>query len=163
MRCRKRFKSSRPDRKARAQIWNDACVERPPADTVDGCPICDAGRPLDVIAELPTTWVTAQETAPLPGYVCVVAKRHVDEPFLLADDEMVGFWRESMRVARALHALCRPTKMNYEIHGNSIPHLHLHLFPRFAGDPYEGGAIDWTQPGFSRTAGDLRRIADAIG
>jgi diadenosine tetraphosphate (Ap4A) HIT family hydrolase len=58
-----------------------------------------------VILELDTTWVTAQEVAPLPGYVCVVAKRHVDEPFLLADDEMVSFWRESMRVARALSAL----------------------------------------------------------
>jgi diadenosine tetraphosphate (Ap4A) HIT family hydrolase len=134
----------------------------PPRETVNGCPICEAGRPLDVILELDTTWVTAQEVAPLPGYVCVVAKRHVDEPFLLADDEMVSFWRESMRVARALSALHHPTKMNYEIHGNSIPHLHLHLFPRFAGDPYEGRAIDFACPGFSRTAADLRRMANAI-
>jgi len=33
-------------------------------------------------------------------------------------------------------------KLNYEIHGNEIPHLHVHLFPRYRGDPFEGGPID---------------------
>ncbi|MGB6535125.1 MAG: hypothetical protein WBF58_04100 [Xanthobacteraceae bacterium] len=32
--------------------------------------------------------------------------------------------------------------MNYEIHGNTIPHLHLHIFPRYRGDPFEGRPID---------------------
>jgi diadenosine tetraphosphate (Ap4A) HIT family hydrolase len=140
----------------------DARVQPPPWQGVDGCPICDAGRPLDVIVELDTTWVTAQEVAPLPGYACVVGKRHVEEPFLLADDQMIQFWRESMHVARALYALYRPARMNYEIHVNSIPHLHLHLFQRYAGDPYYGRSIDLAGPGFSRTAADLRRMADVI-
>ena len=34
-----------------------------------------------------------------------------------------------------------PTKMNYEIHGNTIPHLHMHLFPRTAGEVYVGYVI----------------------
>jgi diadenosine tetraphosphate (Ap4A) HIT family hydrolase len=32
--------------------------------------------------------------------------------------------------------------MNYEIHGNTIPHLHVHLFLRYKGDPFEGGPIN---------------------
>ena len=100
--------------------------------------------------------------AVLPGYACVVARRHVEEPFQLPDDEMVAFWRESMAVARALSSLLEPGKMNYEIHGNSIPHLHLHLYPRFPGDPFEGRPIAMDAPAFTRTEDDLRRMADAI-
>jgi diadenosine tetraphosphate (Ap4A) HIT family hydrolase len=106
--------------------------------------------------------VTAQPVAVLPGYACVVAKRHVEEPFQLPDDEMVAFWRESMAVARALSSLLEPRRMNYEIHGNSIPHLHLHLYPRFSGDPFEGRPIATDAPAFTRTEDELRRMAGAI-
>ena len=34
------------------------------------------------------------------------------------------------------------TKMNYEVHGNTIPHLHMHFFPRYAGDPFETRLAD---------------------
>jgi diadenosine tetraphosphate (Ap4A) HIT family hydrolase len=117
---------------------------------------------LDLIADLPTVWVTAQARAPLPGYVCVVAKRHVAEPFQLPPAEMAAFWSECMSVARALHDLVRPRKMNYEIHGNSIPHLHLHLYPRFPGDPYEGRPIDGRSMEFERSAEDIARIRSAV-
>jgi diadenosine tetraphosphate (Ap4A) HIT family hydrolase len=126
------------------------------------CPICHDGRPSDLIAELPSVWVTAPAFAPLPGYVCVVAKRHVVEPFQLPPAEMAAFWAESMSVARVLHGLLHPLKMNYEIHGNSIPHLHLHLYPRFQGDPYEGRAIDGRSTAFERSPEDLERIRGAI-
>lgn len=126
------------------------------------CVICRNARPLDVIAELATTWVTASPTAPLPGYVCVVAKRHVAEPFELREEESAAFWSESMAVAAAVNELIKPSKMNYEIHGNTIPHLHLHLFPRFAGDPFEGRLIDGRSTGFKRSAREIARLAAAI-
>ena len=50
--------------------------------------------------------------------------------------------RDVQRVSRAIHELTRPVKLNYEIHGNTIPHLHMHLYPRHRGDPFEGRAID---------------------
>ena len=126
------------------------------------CPICASGQPLDVITELDAVWVSAPPVAVLPGYACAVARRHVEEPFQLPDDQMVAFWRESMAVARALNSLLEPRKMNYEIHGNSIPHLHLHLYPRFRGDPFERRPIATDAPAFTRTEDDLRRMADAI-
>ena len=109
---------------------------------VDECPICARGEPLDVIGELDATWTTAPKEAPLPGYVCVVSKRHVVEPFELPPNDLNVFWREAMLVAAAIHGLLAPRKMNYEIHENTIPHLHVHRYPRFAGDPYEGTPID---------------------
>jgi diadenosine tetraphosphate (Ap4A) HIT family hydrolase len=136
----------------------ETSVGRPRAS----CAICQTGGPLDVIADLPTTWVTAAPSAPLPGYVCVVAKRHVTEPFQLDEPELTAFWKESMSVAAALDELLRPSKMNYEIHGNTIPHLHLHLFPRFAGDPFEGRPIDGRVKAFDRSPQDIARLKAAM-
>lgn len=125
------------------------------------CPICQSGRPFNVLVEFAASFACAGPTGPLPGYVCMVARRHVVEPFELPELESGQFWAESMLVARALHRLFNPVKINYEIHGNTMPHLHLHLYPRFAGDPYIGGQIAWTAS-FDRSATELEAIADAI-
>ena len=126
------------------------------------CPICTRGEPLGVIAEYDTVWVTAGRDAPLPAYSCVVAKEHVVEPFDLPPVALEGFWREAMLVARLLAEFAQPTKMNYEIHGNTIPHLHLHLFPRYAGDPYVGGPIDPAKATFTRSDEELARLQEAL-
>jgi diadenosine tetraphosphate (Ap4A) HIT family hydrolase len=126
------------------------------------CLICRDGGPLDVIAELPTTWVTAPAAAPLPAYTCIVAKRHVEEPFHLHEPDLSAFWTESMVVAAALNQLVQPSKMNYEIHGNTIPHLHLHLYPRFHGDPFHGRPIDGRSTAFKRSPLDIARLRAAM-
>jgi diadenosine tetraphosphate (Ap4A) HIT family hydrolase len=141
--------------------WDDA-AEWEALKARESCPICARGAPLDVIAELAATWVTAPREAPLPGYACVVSKTHVVEPFELPESERTAFWNEAMLVARAVCELVEPTKMNYEIHGNTIPHLHMHLFPRFRGDPYGGGPIDPRRESFTRSAPDLARLRDAV-
>jgi diadenosine tetraphosphate (Ap4A) HIT family hydrolase len=126
------------------------------------CPICARGEPLDLVAELETIWITAQIEAPLPGYVCVVSKRHVVEPFELPSPELIAFWQEAMLAARTVNELFRPTKMNYEIHGNTIPHLHLHLYPRFTDDPYVGRPIDGRLALFTRSPEELGAIREAF-
>ena len=133
--------------------WRDLVSEA-------GCPICTAGRLADVLAELSASWATGGPQAPLPGYVCIVAKRHVVEPWQLPQGELAAFWEDAVAAARAVATAVGAVKMNYEIHGNTIPHLHMHLFPRFRGDPYEGQALDGHAT-FDRSAADLRRLADA--
>ena len=41
-------------------------------------------------------------------------------------------------MARALISVYEPLKMNYETLGNSLPHLHTHLVPRYTEDPRPG-------------------------
>lgn len=98
----------------------------------------------------------------MPGYACVVSKHHVIEPFELSAPGAAAFWQDVMVTARVVNQLFTPIKLNYEIHGNTIPHLHLHLFPRFVGDPYEGGPIDPRKARFTRTQTELDRIRRAI-
>jgi diadenosine tetraphosphate (Ap4A) HIT family hydrolase len=120
-------------------VWSDP-AEWARRKSSEGCVICSSGKPLDVIAETAVCRTTAPVSAPLPGYVCVVSKRHVNEPYDLPPAEQRLFWRDAMTVAQAVASVVSPIKMNYEIHGNTLPHLHLHLFPREPEDPYVGGA-----------------------
>jgi diadenosine tetraphosphate (Ap4A) HIT family hydrolase len=114
---------------------------------VSDCPICAPGWSDRALVELEASWLFAGSgPAVLPGYCAVFAKRHVVEPFELQETERVAWWKDCMVVARATQEVFRPAKLNYEIHGNTIEHLHLHLFPRFAGDAFEGRAIEPREP-----------------
>lgn len=115
-----------------------------------------------MIAELPSTWAVAPVAAAVRGYVCVVARRHVNEPFELPATEQQQFWADTMRVATAVAAVVSPIKMNYEIHGNTLPHLHLHLFPRHLDDPFVGGPIDPRRVSVKRTERELSELGAAI-
>lgn len=73
------------------------------------------------------------------GYAVVVWRgRHVAEPTELSDDEAGAYWREVLRVGRAIERHVSPVKLNYDTLGNSLPHLHTHVVPRYADDPRPG-------------------------
>lgn len=73
------------------------------------------------------------------GYSVVIWRgRHVAEPTELTDDEAGAYWLEVLRVGRALERHLQPVKLNYDVLGNSLPHLHTHVIPRFADDPRPG-------------------------
>ena len=38
-------------------------------------------------------------------------------------------------MAQAIARAFRPVKMNYELLGNQVPHIHWHLVPRLPTDP----------------------------
>ena len=105
--------------------------------------ICKRGEPLDIVADLEASWLTAPEDAPLRGYCCLVFRLHAVELHVLSANEAGAFMRDIQRVSRAVQAVTGAIKMNYEVHGNSLPHLHMHFYPRQVGDPYENGPIDW--------------------
>ncbi len=70
------------------------------------------------------------------GYTVVTWRgRHVVEPTELSADEASAYWLEVLEVARALESHLQPVKMNLNVLGNSLPHLHTHVLPRYADDP----------------------------
>jgi diadenosine tetraphosphate (Ap4A) HIT family hydrolase len=109
-----------------------------------GCEMCEFGRPeaneygIRVRAGQYTD-AYLQRADVQRGYTLVIWRgRHVNEPTELTADEASGYWAEVLDVARALIAMYQPMKMNYETLGNSVPHLHTHLVPRFSADPRPG-------------------------
>jgi diadenosine tetraphosphate (Ap4A) HIT family hydrolase len=107
-----------------------------------------------------------QRAAIQRGYTLVIWRgRHVVEPFQLTDDEAAAYWRDVLTVARALAAFYQPLKMNYETLGNTVPHLHTHLLPRFVDDPAPGRPFPLSPQDGSETSTDpaaLAADADAL-
>lgn len=110
----------------------------------DGCPMCEEGRPDETpfgirIAAGEVSDAYLQRAAVQRGYTIVIWRgRHVAEPTELTGDEAAAYWSELLAVGRALEAHLEPVKLNYDLLGNSLPHLHTHVVPRFADDPRPG-------------------------
>ncbi len=143
-------------------LWNDP--ERWSAlCSGEACPICRQGKPWDIVAELEASWATMSEASPVPGYVCLVSQIHAVELHDLPETAGAAFMRDAQLVSKAVAAATGAIKINYEIHGNSIPHLHMHFFPRYRGDRFEGQPINprlVVQPVYK--AGEFEKTCDAI-
>lgn len=80
-----------------------------------------------------------QRTSIQRGYTIVIWRgRHVAEPTELTADEATGYWLELLAVGRGIETVLEPVKLNYELLGNSMPHLHTHVMPRYADDAKPG-------------------------
>jgi diadenosine tetraphosphate (Ap4A) HIT family hydrolase len=127
------------------------------------CPICRLGAPEGVVCELSASYLTSSTNGPMRGCCCVVLRRHAVELHDLSRQEAADFMHDVQRVGRALLAVTEAVKLNYEIHGNSIPHLHMHLYPRHPGDPFEGRPIDPASIEASPyAAGEFERFIEAL-
>ena len=106
--------------------------------------MCEQGRPDDTAygtrifaGEVSDAYL--QKAGVQRGYTIVIWRgRHVAEPTELLSEEATTYWTELLRVGRALEEHLEPVKMNYELLGNSLPHLHTHVMPRYADDPKPG-------------------------
>jgi diadenosine tetraphosphate (Ap4A) HIT family hydrolase len=72
--------------------------------------------------------------------------QHVAEPTDLTDAEAAAYGREVLRVGRAIQSVLKPVKLNYDLLGNSVPHLHTHIVPRYADDPRPGWPFPFPDP-----------------
>jgi len=68
------------------------------------------------------------------GYCVLICHKHVREPYELTANERTTFFEDMCRVGVALECAFGADKMNFEILGNAVPHLHAHIKPRYYGD-----------------------------
>jgi diadenosine tetraphosphate (Ap4A) HIT family hydrolase len=110
----------------------------------EGCPMCEQGRPEETrhgvrffAGEVSDAYLQREDIQ--RGYSVVVWRgRHVAEPTELSAEEATAYWLETLRVGRAIENVLEPVKLNYDLLGNSLPHLHTHVVPRYADDPRPG-------------------------
>jgi diadenosine tetraphosphate (Ap4A) HIT family hydrolase len=134
----------------------------------EGCPMCAQGRPQETeygarffAGEVSDAYL--QKANIQRGYSVVIWRgRHVAEPTELSAEDASQYWLELLEVGRRLERL-EPVKLNYDILGNSLPHLHTHVIPRYADDPKPGWPFPFPEDEASQIGEDeFRRDLEAL-
>ncbi|MDO8503541.1 MAG: HIT family protein [bacterium] len=93
------------------------------------------------VKELKTGYVVIGDYQFYKGYTLFLCKQHAEELHELQGQFRKQFLQEMSMVAEAIFKAFRPKKLNYELLGNTDPHLHWHLFPRYKTDPEPTKAV----------------------
>lgn len=126
------------------------------------------------------TWITANDTAfaifdnfPVtPGHVLVVTRRLVSNWFEATQAEQAAVMSLVNEVKSILDELLKPEPDGYnvgfnagEAAGQTVPHLHIHVIPRYKGDVSDPrGGIRHVIPGKGNyLAGDLSSAKTEVG
>ena len=74
---------------------------------------------------------------------CVVAYRaHVNELFELPEKELTLFMKDVARAAKAMKTALGANKINYGAYSDKLPHLHMHLVPKYQDGPSWGSTFE---------------------
>lgn len=108
------------------------------------CAYCAEGELVEKfgikICELKASKVYLFKEQSHEGRVIVAHKKHVSELVDLSEDERNDFFADVDKVAKALHAVFHPDKVNYGAYGDTVKHLHFHLVPKYK-DGVEWGTV----------------------
>lgn len=104
---------------------------------MDDCPACSKQWPRvdHRVAELDVAIAYLNEDQFFPGWTVLVLKRHATELYQLTREERAELMDEVSAVAQAVATTFKAMKVNYELLGNQIAHIHWHIIPRLASDP----------------------------
>ena len=115
------------------------------------CPFCtlNPGR----IIDSNEFGVTIRDGFPVsPGHTLVIPKRHIGSWFEIDAKEQLGLLDLLTRAKIALQDELNPYGYNIGINdgpaaGQTVPHLHMHLIPRYKGDQDDPrGGVRWIIP-----------------
>ncbi|MBN8605241.1 MAG: DEAD/DEAH box helicase family protein, partial [Planctomycetes bacterium] len=87
-----------------------------------------------------------------PGHLLIVPKRHVATWFEAHEEEQREIWQAIEKGKEAICQLYQPDGFNIGINvgeaaGQTVPHLHLHIIPRYQGDvPDPRGGVRYVIP-----------------
>jgi diadenosine tetraphosphate (Ap4A) HIT family hydrolase len=101
------------------------------------CKICGGAWPPEdhFLVDCGLTKAYVFEDQFFPGWTVLALKEHVCELFDLSKHVRGMLMEEVTHVARTLAQVFDAKKMNYELLGNQVSHIHWHLIPRLRSDP----------------------------
>ncbi len=118
---------------------------------MSACPFCTL-PPGRIILESPTALVIRDGFPISPGHTLIIPKRHVGSWFDITDAERDEMTLLLTQAKAQLDQEYTPDGYNIGINdgaaaGQTVPHLHMHLIPRFTGDSEDPrGGVRWIMP-----------------
>lgn len=115
------------------------------------CPFCTL--PAERIAGENTHAIWIRDGFPVsPGHSLVIPRRHVGSFFEVTEYERAALLALLDQAKEITNTEFQPDGYNIGINdgaaaGQTVPHLHIHLIPRFTGDlPDPRGGVRWVIP-----------------
>lgn len=119
------------------------------------CPFCTL--PSDRVRWSDDLCVVIRDAFPVsPGHSLVIPRRHIGSFFELTAEERTSVLAALDVAKQALDAEFAPAAYNIGINdgpaaGQTVPHLHVHLIPRYEGDMEDPrGGVRWVIPDKAR-------------
>lgn len=115
------------------------------------CPFCTL-PPERIVAANAVGWVVPDAYPVSLGHTLIIPRRHMGSFFELSADERLGLLALLDEARTALQASHAPQGYNIGVNdgpaaGQTVPHLHMHLIPRYAGDRADPrGGVRWVLP-----------------
>jgi ATP adenylyltransferase len=103
------------------------------------CPFCKIDSEREVIIESPNAYSVYDRFPVSNGHALVIPRRHIADYFELTLEEQSACWSMVNSVRQILLKKYKPDGFNVGINvnkeaGQTIPHVHIHLIPRYEGD-----------------------------
>ena len=115
------------------------------------CPFCSL--PSDRILHVRETAFAIRDGFPVsPGHTLIIPRRHVGSFFEVTDAERADLMSLLAAARDDIDREFRPAGYNIGINdgaaaGQTVPHLHIHLIPRYVGDRDDPrGGVRWVLP-----------------
>ena len=116
------------------------------------CPFCQAHLDRELIAANAAAIAFADRFPLSRGHTLVVPRQHVDSVFSLPTAEVQSIWDLVATARQELARIFAPAGFNIGINdgmaaGQTVPHAHVHIIPRYAGDvPDPRSGVRWIVP-----------------
>lgn len=107
---------------------------------MNDCPFCNINNAKDDIVWESKYSIAILDRYPVStGHTLVIPKRHIKSYFDLTQDEVDELWDSVKNVKETLDYMYKPDGYNIGINvgeaaGQTIPHCHIHVIPRYNGD-----------------------------
>jgi diadenosine tetraphosphate (Ap4A) HIT family hydrolase len=113
------------------------------------CPLCE---PTNENIIFQNDFVRVIIVNEIPGYIRVITQKHIKEFSQLSEKEAIDLTLLIKKIEKIMINTLNPDKVNIASLGNMVPHMHIHIIPRYKNDPWWPGATfcqkqrDFTYP-----------------
>jgi diadenosine tetraphosphate (Ap4A) HIT family hydrolase len=127
------------------------------------CRYCTRGTDImEVVADMEVSTLYITKDQAYRGRCIIAAKEHVTEFFMLGENAP-AFGRDIAKATKAIYEAFSPDKINYATYGDSYPHLHMHLVPKYKGGKSWGAPFDLApDPSGMVSAEELNTLIEKI-
>jgi len=106
------------------------------------CPFCNPDPQRELILESATAYAIFDKFPVSNGHTLIIPKKHCADYFQLTFKEQSACWFMLNRAKEILTKTMKPDGFNIGINvnraaGQTVPHIHIHLIPRYTGDVNE--------------------------